>query len=138
MTDHEAALRQEVGLLRARESRRIFDATVGVGRLGGDVGDREDRQGFVVRAQDLPAIDGSLRTDVMSALLEQTEAWPAAAWVARAGCPTPHDVDLQWLAATMAAFGAHGRALEGFYAITRAGWLDVRTGESRTWKRLRL
>ena len=132
MTEREAALRREVGLLRARESRRIFDATVVVGRLAGE------RQGFVVRAQDLPAMDVSLRADVMSALLVLNGTEPAAAWVVRAGCPTPHDVDLQWLAAATAAFGAHGRALDGFYAITRAGWLDVRTGKSRTWRRLRL
>jgi len=131
-TEREAALRREVGLLRARESRRIFDATVAVGCLGGE------RQGFVVRAQDLPAMDVSLRTDVMSALLELAGSEPTTAWVARAGCPTPHDVDLSWLAAATVAFGALGRCLDGFYAITRAGWLDVRTGTCRTWKRLRL
>jgi hypothetical protein len=32
----------------------------------------------------------------------------------------------------------HGRPLDGFYVITRTGWRDVRTGERRVWKRLRL
>ena len=49
-----------------------------------------------------------------------------------------HDLDLQWLAAARTAFGMHGRPLEGFYALTRTGWRDVLTGESRVWKRLRL
>jgi hypothetical protein len=35
-------------------------------------------------------------------------------------------------------FAAHGVRLTGFYAITRTGWLDVRTGEARVWRRLRL
>jgi len=132
MTDHQAGLRREVGLLRARESRRIFETTVAVGRLG------DDRRGFVVRAPDLPAIDAALRADVVSSLLEQAGTGPVAAWVSRSGSPVLHDMDLQWLAASIAAFGAHGRGLDGFYAITRTGWLDVRTHESRVWRRLRL
>lgn len=83
-------------------------------------------------------MDAALRTDVISSLLDDAGADPVSAWVARPGSPAPHDVDLQWLAAATMAFAMHGRDLEGFYAITRAGWLDVRTGDSRTWKRLRL
>lgn len=132
MTDPQPALRREVGLLRARESRRIFDALVAVGDLGGE------RQGFVVRAQDLPVADAALRTDVMCSLLTQVGQGPVSAWVARSGSPDPHDVDLAWLAAAIAAFGVHDRSLTGFYAITRTGWLDVRTGQSRVWRRLRL
>ena len=132
MTDRQKVLRREVGLLRARESRRVFDAVVAVGHLGGE------RQGFVVRAQDLPAADAALRTDVMCALLAQVGEGPMSAWLARSGFPDPCDVDLGWLAAGITAFGVHGRALAGFYAITRAGWLDVRTGERRVWRRLRL
>ncbi|HZJ06166.1 MAG TPA: hypothetical protein VFD59_11935 [Nocardioidaceae bacterium] len=132
MTDHQAALRQEVWLLRSRESRRIFDATVAIGRLGGE------RQRFVVRAQDLPAIDASLRTDVMTSLLEQSEVSPVAGWLIRSGSPTLHDEDLHWLAAATSSFGIHARPLGGFHAITRSGWLDVRSGESKLWCRLRL
>src|SRR3954453_11259094 len=40
------ALREEVGRLRARESRRVFDPSVHVGILGGG------RAGFVLRAKD--------------------------------------------------------------------------------------
>jgi len=143
-TDTRARLRQEVGSLRVRESRRRFDATINVGRLAGE------RQSFVVRAQDLPVLDAALRIDVVSSLVdsfsaergENTGREQAAdrltAWVTRPGSPASHDMDLQWLAAGTTAFAMHGRTLTGFYAVTRYGWLDVRTEESRIWKRLRL
>ena len=130
--DAALLLRREVGLLRERETRRVFDLTVYVGTLGGP------RDSFVVRARDLPAMDPGLRADVVSELLEQTTAEQCTAWVVRAGHPEPHDADLHWLAAARAAFAMHGRPLEAFYAITRYGWRDVRTGRARTWKRLRL
>lgn len=119
-------------MLRERESRRVFDLAVSVGTLAGV------HDSFVVRAQDLPAVDAGLRIDVMSSLVEQAPPGQVAAWVTRAGGPDPHDLDLEWLSATTVAFGIHARRLAGFYAITRSGWLDVRTGERRTWKRLRL
>jgi hypothetical protein len=132
VTDLHPLLRREVGQLRARESRRAFDVAVNVGRLDGA------RDSFVVRAQDLPAIDEALRIDVVSSLVEQAPADALTAWLARPGEPLLHDLDLAWLSAASVAFGIHGRELAGFYAITRTGWLDVRTGEQRTWKRLRL
>ena len=125
-------LRQEVGLLRARESRRVFDVALTVGELGGE------RDSFVLRAQDVPAMDTGLRIDVVSSLVGQTAPEAVCAWVTRPGVPHPHDVDLEWLSAAIIAFGMHGRELAGFYAITRTGWLDVRTGARRTWKRLRV
>jgi hypothetical protein len=132
MTERERLLRLEVGRFRARESRRVFDVMLQVGTLGGE------RDSFVVRAQDLPAVDASLRVDVVDSLLEQSGGRWTTAWLVRPGSPEPHDLDLQWLAAARTAFGMHGRDLHGFYVITRAGWRDVLTGESRTWKRLRL
>ena len=131
MSERERLLRLEVGRFRERESRRVFDVMVQVGELGGE------RDSFVVRAQDLPAVDAALRVDVISSLLEQGPAW-GTAWLVRPGTPEPHDHDVQWLAAARSAFGIHGRELQGFYVITRAGWRDVLTGDSRTWKRLRL
>jgi hypothetical protein len=125
-------LRLEVGRFRARESRRVFDVAVVVGELGGD------RDSFVVRAQDQPAVDTALRTDVVSALLEDSPPAWRTAWVARPGTPEPHDLDLQWLAAARTAFGMHARPLEGFFVVTRSGWRDVLTDESRAWRRLRL
>jgi hypothetical protein len=122
------ALRREVAELCSRESRRLFDSTVHVGLLGGD------RDNFVVRARDLPALDAALRTEVLSLLLDGAPAAWRTAWVVRPGVPQLHDEDLAWLGAAGTAFGMHGRGLDGFYAVTRAGWLDVRTGECRTWE----
>lgn len=119
-------------MLRARESRRVFDVAVSVGTLAGE------RDSFVVRAQDLPVVDAGLRTDVVSALVAQTGDHCGFAWLTRPGVPEPHDLDLAWLSAAAVAFGIHGRTLAGFYAVTRVGWLDVRTSEHKTWKRLRL
>ncbi len=132
VTELRAELRREVGEFRCRESRRVFDLAVHVGVPAGM------RDSFVARAQDLPAIDDALRIDVVSSLVEQSPARSTYAWITRPGVPHPHDLDLAWLAAATVAFAIHGRALAGFYAITRAGWLDVRTGERRMWKRLRL
>lgn len=126
-----ARLRREVGELRRRESRRRFDVQVYVGQLGGT------RDSFVVRAGDLPVMDVALRTEMVSSLLEDCES-ARAAWLVRPGLPEPHDSDLAWLAAAARAFAMHGRDLETFHAITRYGWLDVRTGDSRSWRRLRL
>ena len=131
-SDRRLLLRQEVGRFRARESRRVFDLSVHVGVLGGP------RDSFVVRAQDLPAVDGALRTDVVAALLEDSPDDWRTAWLVRPGTPEQHDLDLQWLAAAGTAFGMHGRRLDGFFVITRTGWRDVLTDETRVWKRLRL
>lgn len=130
--DAALLLRREVGLLRQRETRRVFDLAVYVGTLGGP------RDSFVVRARDLPSMDAGLRADVVSELVAQTDDGQRTAWVVRAGHPEQHDADLQWFAAARAAFAMHGRPLEAFYAITRYGWRDVSSGRMRTWKRLRL
>jgi hypothetical protein len=130
--DRRLLLRQEVGRFRARESRRVFDVSVHVGVLGGP------RDSFVVRAQDLPAVDAALRTDVVAALVGNSPASWRTAWLVRPGTPEPHDLDLQWLAAASSAFGMHDRTLDGFFVLTRAGWRDVLTDEARVWKRLRL
>jgi hypothetical protein len=127
-----ALLREEVGRFRARETRRVFDTTVHVGELGGP------RTGYVVRAADLPAFDDGLRADVVGTLLEDSpERWTTLL-LHRAGTPEQHDLDLRWLAAATTAFGSHDRPLRACYVVCRSGWRDVRTGESRTWTRLRL
>jgi hypothetical protein len=130
--DQRRLLRQEVGRFRARESRRVFDSSVHVGVLAGP------RTGFVVRAQDLPAVDAGLRVDVLSALVEQSPDLWRTTWLVRPGTPERHDVDLQWLAAARMAFGIHDRRLDGFYVVTRSGWRDALSEETRVWARLRL
>jgi hypothetical protein len=110
----------------------VFDASVHVGVLDGP------RDSFTVRAADLPVVDAALRTDVVSALLDDAPGDWRTVWLVRPGVPDLHDLDLAWLGAARTAFGMHGRRLEAFYAVTRSGWLDVLTGETRVWKRLRL
>jgi hypothetical protein len=130
--DVAALLREEVGRLRQRETRRVFDATVYVGRLGGP------HDSFVVRAQDLPVIDVALRTDVLASMLEAAPPDWSSAWLTRPGRPVLGDDDLAWLAAARTAYGMHGRELASCHAVTRYGWVDLVTGHSRAWKRLRL
>ena len=125
-------LRLEVGRLRARESRRVFDAALHIGTLAGE------RDSWQLLAQDLPALDAGLRVDVVCRLLANGDAPGRTAWLVRSGLPELSDRDLAWFAASTAAFGIHAVRLEGFYVITRTGWLDVRSGAGRVWKRLRL
>lgn len=126
------ALRQEVGRLRARESRRVFDPSVHVGILGGE------RTGFVLRAKDRPVLDAALRTEVACRLLADAPPHWHTTWLVRAGSPEEHDLDLQWLSAARMGFGMYDRLLEGCFVVTRSGWRDVVTGERREWTRLRL
>jgi hypothetical protein len=124
-------LRLEVGALRRRESRRVFDSSVHVGVLAGP------RHSFVVRAADLPTVDDAMRVDLTSLLLEDAPDEWRTAWVVRSGTCEQHDSDLRWLAAATTAFGMHGRALDRFYVVTRTGWRDVRSDQGREWRRLR-
>jgi hypothetical protein len=126
------ALREEVGRLRARESRRVFDPSVHVGILGGG------RAGFVLRAKDSPALDTALRIEVACRLLVDSPPQWRTAWLVRGGTPESHDLDLQWLSAARMGFGIHDRVLDGCFVVTRTGWRDVVTGERREWTRLRL
>jgi hypothetical protein len=135
--DLAAVLRLEVGRFRLQESRRRFDQAVHLGRIGGC------RETFVVQRGDAPVMDAGLRAEVVRRLLERFVAADSAAsaatvWLTRPGVASLHDDDLSWYAAARAAFASHGHRLDGFYALTRTGWLDVLSGESRTWRRLRL
>jgi hypothetical protein len=125
-------LRLEVARLRSETSRGRFDPVVHVGELG------SAHPSCAVPAAD-PVIDAGTRTEVVLRLLEE-DADPASAclWLTRSGEPGLEDADLAWLAAAVRAFGVVGRGLDGAWAVTRTGWLDLRTGERRTWKRLRV
>jgi len=131
-TDQRLLLRREVGRFRARESRRVFDLAVHVGQLGGD------RDSVTVAARDLPALDAGLRCDLVARLLEDTDPAWAQAWLTRPGTVEENDLDYLWLSACRAAFATFGRELASFHALTRSGWRDVLTGDTRTWVRLRL
>jgi hypothetical protein len=130
-------LRLEVGRLRAREPRRRFDSVVHVGALG------DRHRSCVVPSLDprvAAVLDAGTRTDLLVRLLEEEPPHPreACVWVSRPGEPDLEDGDLAWYAAAARAFATVGCSLDGCWAVTRTGWLDVLTGERRTWKRLRL
>jgi hypothetical protein len=117
--DVAALLCQEVVALRARESRRAFDATVYVGSLDGA------RDSFVVRARDLPVIDRAVRLDVVSALVERLGDRPVCAWLTRPGRPDLLGSDTAWMHAARAGFAMHGLPLGGFWVVTPKGWSEV-------------
>ena len=134
-TARESLLRLEVGRLRARMSLRRFEASVHVGTLGAG-----DGTSCPVPSLD-PVLDAGTRTDVLLRLLEEDTAGhgePACVRLVRPGEPVLEDDDLAWLAAALRACDTLGRRLDGMWVVTRTGWLDVCTGERRTWKRLRL
>ena len=132
VSDQRLLLRREVGAFRARESRRVFDLAVYVGRFGGG------RDSITVAARDLPALDAGLRCDLVARMLEDADPGWTQAWVTRPGTVEENDLDHLWLAACRAAFATFGREPSTFHALTRSGWRDVLTGETRTWVRLRL
>lgn len=126
-------LRLEVGRLRAHESHGYFDTVVHLGWIG------TPHVTCTVSRADLPVLDACTRCEVVTRLLEEDRIGNSSSvWLTRAGEPELQDGDLAWLAAVSRAFGALRRRLDGLWIITRTGWLDVRTGDSRTWKRLRL
>jgi hypothetical protein len=129
-----ALLRREVGLLRRRETRRRFDTEVTVGRLDGR------RHSCTVPRDAGGLLDPGTRAAVVAVLLEEPspDTDRLDAWIVRPGEPSLQDEDLGWFSSADRAFAEAGVVLDGFWTVTRAGWLDVRSGERRTWKRLRL
>lgn len=109
-------------------TRRALPTRLYVGRPGGD------RTEVPVEA----TYDDGLRVDLLTRALDGlVDPGLLCGWLTRGGFPTACDEDLLWLAAADRAFGRHGAARVPFFAVTRRGWLDVRTGESRAWQRVR-
>lgn len=131
-SDLHALLRVEVGRFRESERRRRFETTVYVGSPAGE------RAAVTIPARQGSYVDREVRVELFSALLEVAPGDAAYAWTSRPGPPDLLPDDVAWMVGAEAAFGAAWRELEGCYTITRYGWVDVRTGERRVWKRLRL
>ena len=133
----DRAFRVEVARFRVAERRRVFP-------LGLHVGAPDGPQRRLEVPWPVPReYDAGLRFDLADALVDTVVAdWredePFWAWLTRPGVPEVHDHDLGWLAATTKAMEARQRELAGFRVVTRTGWLDLVSGERRTWKRLRL
>lgn len=125
-----ALLRLEVARVRADPRRCRFDPVLHVGVLGGD------HLRASVPAGD-PVLDPGTRLEVVLRLLEGG-AGEGDVWLTRPGEPVVQDEDLAWLAAADRGFDLAAVPLRGVWAVTRTGWLDVRTGDGRTWKRLRV
>lgn len=144
----DLAFRTEVARLRAAERRRSFPLGVHVGAPDGP------RSGLALPWPVPPEYDAGLRFDLADALVDDLlgqghdrpaghqahdgrAEQPVWGWLTRPGVPRVHDRDLEWLSAVTRAVGAHGLPIAGFRAVTRTGWLDVVSGRSRTWRRLR-
>jgi hypothetical protein len=133
-----AALRREVGLLRRDERRRQFPLGVHVGRPGGP------RTSARVPWPVPDLYDAGLRLDLLDALLSNLEdgiedsTAGFSIWLTRPGTTEQHDLDITWWSSASHACSARGLAPSGFFVVTRYGWLDLDSGASRTWKRLRL
>ena len=87
-----------------------------------------------------PALDAALRTDVVVRAARgqpRRVAHGVAGPSGHPGAARPRPAAGSRRRTT--AFGdARARPLDGCSCVTRAGWRDVRTGESRVWTRLRL
>lgn len=124
-------LRLAVLELARSEHRRRFRAVLHVGAPGGPQ----------VRVEHDESWDRGVRADVVAAALQQATqqtVQPADPWVwlTRPGHLSLHDTDAAWLAPSLA--GALERGGDPtFVVVTRHGWLDPRSGATRTWRRIR-
>ena len=83
--------------------------------------------------------DHALRTDVVVRALDGlADTSDACCWVTRSGELERADADAVWFAAALAGFARHGLALPHFYVVNRRGWLDLVTGNSQVWTRVRI
>ena len=126
----------EVVRLRAVERRRRFPLGVHLGHPDGP------RRGVELPWPVPAEYDVGLRFDVVDALVhalleDPPHEGPVWAWSTRPGVPEMHDRDLEWCSVALRAVEAQALTFAGFRAVTRTGWLDVLSGERRTWKRLR-
>ena len=133
-TDLLGAWRREVGAFRSAEQRRRHPLGLHVGAPDGG------RESVELPWPEPDWYDAGLRLDVVAGLLGRVDPAVEAAhgWITRPGVPELHDADLAWCAAARHGWDVHGIVLVGFRAVTRTGWVDVLSGERRSWKRLRL
>ena len=112
--------------LARTETRRRHPALVHVG----------DPTGRVSLCPVDDVADHALRVDVLGALLWRHREERPLVWLTRTGPLDRQDVDARWHASFEGArqeveVGRH------FLVVTRHGWADPVTGETRTWKRIR-
>lgn len=83
-----------------------------------------------------PAWDHALRTDLLTALLWRRRGQNPLVWLTRTGSLAWQDVDQRWYAAFLASRVEIGLGAQ-LLVVTRHGWHDPGTGETRTWRRIR-
>lgn len=76
------------------------------------------------------------RADVLERAVAGVDS-PVCSWLTRSGALQPGDHDLAWCGAALTAFARHGLELPGFYVVNRHGWVDVLTGETVCYHRIR-
>jgi hypothetical protein len=82
--------------------------------------------------------DSALRADLVERAIDgMVDLDRVCAWVTRGGDLGITDADAAWFAAARAGFARHGLPLPAFVVITRTAWMDLVSGEHRTWRRVR-
>jgi hypothetical protein len=136
-------LRARVAALRAGTRRRQFPGTVEVVSPDAVAGTRP----LAIWCYGAEHTDHGLRVDVLTRLLtdcrcrdprDPVQACTRVSLVhVRPGPHEPADLDLGWAAATTAAGVIAGVEVVTAVALSRWGWYDLRTGQQRSWVRLR-
>ena len=82
--------------------------------------------------------DDALAADVVTRALDRSaEPGEQQVWLTRGGTLEAGDDDWRWRAGTTAARGRYGVAPGTFLVVTRHGWVELPSGERRTWTRMR-
>jgi hypothetical protein len=129
-------LRARVMTLRAATRRRLFPGAV---ELVADGASAHEGPAAAWCYGDEPC-DHALRVDVLVRLLTDCGCRGLAAVNLVHVRPGPHeasDLDLGWAAAADAAAAISGVEVRTVLVVSRWGWLDLRTGDRRSWVRLR-
>ena len=86
----------------------------------------------------LADVEDSLRADLVERAIDGLLAADGAcAWVTRGGQVGTTDADVAWFAAARHGFARHGLGLPAFVVVTRAAWVDLVSGRTREWRRVR-
>ena len=144
-TQHPLArwLRARVAALRATTQRRNFPATVELVSPTARAG----TEPVATWRYGAEPTDHGLRVDVLTRLLtdchcraehQDPRLSPQVTLVhVRPGAHEPADLDLGWAAAATVAGAIAGVEVVTAVALSRWGWYDLRTGQQRSWVRLR-
>ena len=88
---------------------------------------------------DLPD-DPALRADLVERVVDslaERDLRRACGWVTRPGPMRVDTRELAWFVAVTAGFARHGLVLPAFFIVGRSAWLEVRSGRTREWARVR-